>query len=155
AAPEILRRLYGDCKDKTTLMRSLLRAANIGSHAVAIFSGDRDYVRPECVSPHQFNHMILAVQLAQADEFPAAARLDNLGPVLFFDPTDPVTAVGELPQDQQGSYGLLVSSDGGALVKLPTARPDRNRFQRTASITVASDAKVRADLVETTFGVPA
>ena len=51
AAPEILRRLYGDCKDKTTLMRSLLRAANIGSHAVAVFSGDRDYVRPEWASP--------------------------------------------------------------------------------------------------------
>ena len=99
--------------------------------------------------------MILAVRLEQAEELPAAARLDNLGPVLFFDPTDPVTPVGELPEDQQGSYGLLVSSQGGALVKLPTARPDRNRFQRTASMTVAPGAKLRADLVEITSGVPA
>jgi hypothetical protein len=154
-APEILRRLYGDCKDKTTLMRSLLRAANIDSHAVAIFSGDRDFVRPEWVSPHQFNHMILAVQLEKPEELPAVARLDNLGSVLFFDPTDPVTPVGELPEDQQVSYGLLVASQGGALVKMPTARPDRNRFQRRASITVAPDAKLRADLVEIASGVPA
>lgn len=155
AAPEILRRLYGDCKDKATLMRSLLLAARIRSYAVDIFSGDRDYVRPEWVSLHQFNHMILAVQLEHAEELPAAARLDKLGPVLFFDPTDPVTPLGELPEDLQGSYGLVLASHDSTLVKLPPSRPDRNRFQRTASITVAPDAKLRADLVETTSGVPA
>ena len=57
----VLSRGYGDCKDKANLMRALLRSLKIDSYPIAIFSGDRTFVREEWASPRQFNHCIIAV----------------------------------------------------------------------------------------------
>ena len=46
-----LSRGYGDCKDKATLMRAMLRVLKIESYAVLIFSGDPTYVREEWIAP--------------------------------------------------------------------------------------------------------
>src|SRR5207237_1407564 len=72
AAADVFRKSYGDCKDKANLMRTMLKVAGVDSYLVAIYSGDRNYVREEWPSPHQFNHMIIAVKAA-AIQAPAAA----------------------------------------------------------------------------------
>lgn len=41
-AEETLARNYGDCKDKATLMRALLKALDIESYLVNISADDRD-----------------------------------------------------------------------------------------------------------------
>ncbi|HEV3486725.1 MAG TPA: transglutaminase domain-containing protein, partial [Vicinamibacterales bacterium] len=43
----VLTRNYGDCKDKAALMRAMLAAVGIEAHLVAIFAGDREYVREQ------------------------------------------------------------------------------------------------------------
>ena len=58
---DVLSKAYGDCKDKVNLMRAMLRAVDITSYPVAIFSGDPDYVREEWASPQQFNHAVVAI----------------------------------------------------------------------------------------------
>ncbi len=50
-AAESLARNYGDCKDKATLMRALLKAVGIDSYLATISADDRTYVRPEWASP--------------------------------------------------------------------------------------------------------
>ena len=50
-AADTLARNYGDCKDKATLMRALLKAAGIESYLITITANDRTYVRPEWASP--------------------------------------------------------------------------------------------------------
>jgi len=57
AAAEVFARSYGDCKDKVTLMRAMLKVAGIASYPVAIYSGDPYYVRESWPSPQQFNQI--------------------------------------------------------------------------------------------------
>jgi hypothetical protein len=52
-------------------------------------------------------------------QFPAAFRHKTLGPVLFFDPTNPLIPLGSLPGELQANFGLLVTSAGGELMPLP------------------------------------
>jgi len=55
-AAEVLSNQYGDCKDKHTLLASLLDAAGIRIHP-ALISGTRD-LDPDVPSPAQFDHVI-------------------------------------------------------------------------------------------------
>jgi len=59
AAAEVLANQYGDCKDKHTLLASLLSALGIKAYPVLIAS-IRD-VDPDVPSPVQFDHMITVV----------------------------------------------------------------------------------------------
>jgi transglutaminase-like putative cysteine protease len=61
AASEVLQNGYGDCKDKHTLLQSLLKAENIQSYPVLI-SSYRE-LDPDVPSPAQFNHEITAAEL--------------------------------------------------------------------------------------------
>jgi tetratricopeptide (TPR) repeat protein len=55
-ASEVLSNQYGDCKDKTTLLISMLAAANIPADAVLI--GVNVAFNPDLPSPGAFNHAI-------------------------------------------------------------------------------------------------
>jgi tetratricopeptide (TPR) repeat protein len=55
-ASEILENQYGDCKDKHTLLASLLAAAGFHADAVLIGAGIR--FNPDVPSPTSFNHLI-------------------------------------------------------------------------------------------------
>src|SRR5262249_4558424 len=101
-AIDVFAKSYGDCKDKANLMRAMLKALAIGGYPVIIYSGDPTYVHEEWPSPQQFNHCIIAVKIS--DETPAATIVKHpiLGRLLIFDPTDPDTPLGELPEDEQG-----------------------------------------------------
>lgn len=134
-AADVLRKNYGDCKDKANLMKALLAAAGIDSYLVAIFSGARDFVRPEWPSTLQFNHMILAVRVPENAKFSPVVDHPELGRILFFDPTDPHTPLGDLPDDEQGSHALVIAGDKGALVAVPRAPAHANRYvSRTEAI---------------------
>ena len=63
AATEVLSNQYGDCKDKHTLLASLLQASGIEAYPVLINS--RRKIDPDVPSPAQFDHVITAVQAPQ------------------------------------------------------------------------------------------
>jgi transglutaminase-like putative cysteine protease len=119
SAQDTLARNYGDCKDKATLMRALLKAAGVESFLTAISADDRSFVRPEWPSPMQFNHVIVAVRVPDSVSLPTVLPATPLGRLLFFDPTDSITALGDLPQQEQGSQALVVSGARGALMTMP------------------------------------
>ena len=60
AATDVLANQYGDCKDKHTLLASLLASQGIESYPVLISSSRK--VDTEVPSPAQFDHVITAVQ---------------------------------------------------------------------------------------------
>ena len=151
-AADILAKSYGDCKDKTILMRSLLAEAGIDSWAVSVYSGDRNYVRPEWPSPHQFNHVILAAKAPAGYDSSAVAEVDGYGRLLLFDPTDPYTAVGHLPEDLQNSLGLLKDAAGGPLFRLPQAPPSENRLERKVAMRLEPTGAIHARITESCAG---
>src|SRR5262245_1992221 len=128
---EVLAKNYGDCKDKATLMRALLRAVGIDAYLVTITADDRTYVRPEWASPMQFNHAIVAVRVSDSIDGPTVIQTKNLGRLLIFDPTDSFTPVGDLPLDEQGSYALIVAGEQGALIQMPVVSATANRIEST------------------------
>jgi transglutaminase-like putative cysteine protease len=126
---DVLSKNYGDCKDKATLMRALLKSVGVDSYLVTATADDRTYVHPEWASPMQFNHAIVAVRVSPQVALPSVVEVAGLGRLLMFDPTDSITPVGDLPEDEQGSYALVVAGSDGVLVKLPSLPASANRIE--------------------------
>jgi len=143
AAAEVLEKNYGDCKDKANLMRALLAALNIPSFLVSAYAGDPGYVREEWPSPQQFNHAIIAVPVASGTALPAVA---TDGDLLFFDPTDRFTPLGQLPLTLQDSLALVVSPSGSRLRRLPSTTAGAHTRNRTIVGTLGPDGLLSMDV---------
>lgn len=152
AANQVFAKQYGDCKDKATLMRAMLRAVKLDSYAVLIYSGDRTRVREEWVSPGQFNHAVLAVRVSDETQAPSVVKHPSLGRLLVFDPTDPSTPVGDLPGHEQGSYALVAAGTEGALLRMPVTTPEENMVRREVEAGLTADGSLTAKLTENSEG---
>ncbi len=152
SAEQVLTRNYGDCKDKAGLMRALLKASGIDAYTIVIFSGDREFVHPQWPSPNQFNHAIVAVKVSPETVAASVLNHPRLGRLLIFDPTDPVTPVGDLPTDEQSSFALVVAAEDGDLIKMPQLPPSSARIERTVDARMDESGHLAAHLVTEFFG---
>jgi len=152
AAPDVFAKSYGDCKDKANLMRTMLREAGLTAYLLAIYSGDRNHVRESWPSPHQFNHAIVAVRVGEGTTVPMIVNHAGFGRLLIFDPTDPHTPVGDLPEEEQDSFALLIAGDAGTLLRMPQVPASSNRVERRIQASISGDGSLKAALLETSFG---
>jgi hypothetical protein len=143
---------YGDCKDKATLMRALLKAAGIDSFLTTISADDRAYVRPEWASPMQFNHAILAVRVSDAVSLPTVLPDTPLWRLLIFYPTDRITPVGDLPEEEQGSHALVIAGTRGELLTMPQLPASARRIESSAEGAVDADGRLVAKIERQYFG---
>jgi tetratricopeptide (TPR) repeat protein len=65
AAGDVLHNQYGDCKDKHTLLESLLEAE--GFHASSVLINSTRKLDPDIPSPSQFDHVITMLPLAKEE----------------------------------------------------------------------------------------
>jgi hypothetical protein len=152
AAGDVLQKSYGDCKDKANLMRTMLKAIGIESHPVAVYAGDRYYVREDWASPQQFNHAIIAIHVPADIRAPAVFEHARLGRLLFFDPTDSYTTPGFLPSEEQDSLALVVSPESVALTRLPSASPEDNLLKREVKASLMMNGSLKAGIREACSG---
>jgi hypothetical protein len=153
AANDIFRLRYGDCKDKATLLSSMLQEIGIHSDYVLINTA-RGVIKPELPSA-LFNHAILAIELPADDRTNAyrAVVLSNTGKkYLIFDPTDTFTPLGELRSDLQDNYALLIAGSLGELIHTPLLSPDANTFLRTGHFTLTAEGALSGEVIETSSG---
>ncbi|MFV0389850.1 MAG: DUF3857 domain-containing protein [Pyrinomonadaceae bacterium] len=148
----VLKRGYGDCKDKANLMRALLRVVKIDSYPISIFSGDAGYVKQKWASPRQFNHAIIAVRVGDDTKTETVLETANLGRLLIFDPTDDLTPVGDLPEQLQGSNALIVAGESGELLAMPVTPPEFNKTTRNLDVKVYPNGGVSGSINESTAG---
>jgi len=149
---DVFTKAYGDCKDKANLMRAMLKAVGIESYPLAIYSGDPDYVREEWPSPQQFNHAVIAIAFQQNKAVDSVLRHPSLGALMIFDPTDPETPVGQLPDHEQGSLALIIAGDRGGIARMPTTAPEANRLERTVQVILGADGSLAANVRELAIG---
>lgn len=154
-AAEVFAHHYGDCKDKVTLMGSMLNEIGVDSYYVVI-NMERGSVLPQ-TPPHRgdFDHAIIAIKLPEGmfDTSLAATMVHpKLGKLLFFDPTDELTPFGQLRGALQENYGLLVTPDGGELVELPELPPAMNGIRRTAKLSLSAAGTMSGDVQEVRMG---
>src|SRR6266511_4063379 len=123
---DVLRRRFGDCKDKASLMHALLEALGIDSRLVLLRMRRLGRIPEAPASLAVFNHAILWVP-----------ELD-----LFLDGTASWTGSRELPGEDRGAVALIVNPDAPPrFVVVPEARPEENRTETRFEIGLAPDGR--------------
>jgi len=121
---DVLRRRFGDCKDKASLLHALLAAAGVDSRIVLLRMKRLGRIPELPASLAVFNHAIL--------------YLPDLD--LWLDGTAAYTGSGELPGEDRGASVLVVDPAGpGRFGTIPEARPGDNRTETRFDVAVAPD----------------
>jgi hypothetical protein len=142
-AGDIFRNRYGDCKDKTTLLISMLQAVGIQAHYVLV-DDRRGVVDPDAPSLYG-DHMITAIEIPTDVKDPRLLAITTGKDgkrYLIFDPTNEHTPVGNLPYYLQGSYGILSAGDQSQLIPLPVLAPDSNGTDEKGAFTLSADGSL-------------
>ena len=154
-APEVFSHGYGDCKDKATLMSSMLHEIGVDSYYVVINAERGSVTSATPASGDDFNHVIVAIKLPQGvsdSSLTAVMQHPQLGKILFFDPTDELTPFGQISGNLQENYGLLVAPSGGELVELPKQPAEMNGIRRTAKLSLNQNGMLSGDVEEFRMG---
>jgi hypothetical protein len=71
---------------------------------------------------------------------------------LLFDPTDPITPVGEIPDDEQGAFALVVAGNRGDLVRTPKGSAEEGRIESTVTGVIGNLGRLDATIERRYFG---
>ncbi|HEY6098316.1 MAG TPA: DUF3857 domain-containing protein, partial [Anaeromyxobacter sp.] len=121
---DILRRRFGDCKDKASLMHALLESVGIDSRIVLLRMKRLGRVPEAPASLAVFNHAILYVP-----------DLD-----LWLDGTASHSGSRDLPGDDRGASVLVLDGAGPPRFgTIPDARPEDNRTETRFDVVLGAD----------------
>jgi len=150
SAGDIFTNRYGDCKDKATVLSSMLAQIGVKSYYVLV-NTERGTFKEKSPPQARFDHMIIAIALPDASySHPLAAMYEHptLGHLLIFDPTNEWVPFGQIPSYEQDNYGLLVGDKGGEYIHLPVSSPESNGIRRTAKLKLTPDGTLQGDVEE-------
>ena len=116
---ETLRRKYGDCKDKASLLVAALRAKGLRAYIALLDAGFGTDVDQDLPGLGVFDHAIVYV----AGDHP-----------LWIDATSAESRVGDLPTADQGRLALIASRGTVALERTPESAADDNKQTHTIEI---------------------
>ena len=154
AASDVFSHKYGDCKDKATLLHTMLWEIGVESYPV-IVNHERGSVTRETPAHNAFDHAILAIKLPDEVKDPSLVAVvshPKLGRLLFFDPTNEETPFGQIGGYLQDNYGLLVTPQGGELVELPQQPSNMNSINRVGQLTLDANGALHGDVTESRLG---
>ncbi|WP_426582766.1 DUF3857 domain-containing protein [Mucilaginibacter sp. R-33] len=123
---------YGDCKALSNYMSALLKAVNIPSCYAIINAGANMQPADPSFPYDPFNHIILCVPL----------KSDTT----WLECTSQTQAFGKLGSFTENRYALLVTEDGGKLVKTPKSIDTDNQFNSEVHITLDADGGAKANV---------
>ena len=125
-APDVvLKRRYGDCKDKSYLLVSLLRELGITARPV-LLSADAPRVAAKLLAtPTWFNHVIVQITLDGRDYYVDPTRTSQPEPL------------ATLPTAFPRASALLVDGSSRALITLPERADVGPRYEHIENIVVA------------------
>ena len=134
-ASTIFTRRFGDCKDKATLLCTMLSEIGVEAYPVLI-NAERGRSKEDLTLPliHHFNHCIAYI--------PDSGD----GTPLFVDGTAENHAVDQLPMMDRGAEVLVVRPNEGALVGIPWNEPEAQAVREHLDIAV--DASGTATIVQ-------
>ncbi|MFT3843984.1 MAG: DUF3857 domain-containing protein [Lacibacter sp.] len=119
------KKKYGDCKGLTHYMKNILKAAGIKSYAALINAGTNAYpVDPEFAT-NRFNHVILCVPVTND--------------TVWLECTGKQTLPGVLGSFTENRNALLITENGGVIVKTPASRSLNNRWISKATAELFED----------------
>jgi lipoprotein NlpI/transglutaminase-like putative cysteine protease len=122
---EVLRRRYGDCKDKSLLLIALLRELGIESKPVLLQIGRRAGLDKTLPSPQFFDHAIVQAMVGGRPYFLDPAQLGQHG------------RLDTMGQTHEGAQILVVARDTTGLMQLPAGTTDIIADEATERATLA------------------
>lgn len=133
----VFHRRYGDCKDLSSLLVTMYRAAGLQAYFTWIGTRDIPYTYDNTPLPLTDNHMICAL------------KLDN--DWVFADGTDPLIAFGVPPYALQGKEALIgIDADNYKVVRIPEADARQNSVLDSTRLSIAGDALQGAVQIDVT-----
>ena len=120
-AEDVAKNGYGDCKALVNYTKALLKAAGINSYYTLVTAGEDRDPNPDFVADF-FNHIILCVPLQKDTVWLECT-----------DPTIPFNYLGSFTDDR---HALLITPEGGKIVRTPEFRKNDNLRKRTGTVSL-------------------
>ncbi len=131
AAAEVHEKLYGDCKDKATLLITMLGLAGIKAHPVLLHAEERRPVADQLPSLNAFDHCIALAEVNGKD--------------VWLDATAETCAYGDIPEDDRGVQALVVRDGVGEFKTIPSYQPQENGIDATTHVTLHADGSAEVE----------
>ncbi len=125
AAADVYDKLYGDCKDKATLLVTMLGVAGIKASPVLLHADERRVIDQGLPTLTAFNHCIALAQVS--------------GKEVWLDATAETCAYGDIPNSDRGSRVLVVNDGKGEFKTIPTYNAADNGMSVHSDITLRPD----------------
>ncbi|NTX59687.1 DUF3857 domain-containing protein [Myxococcus sp. CA051A] len=159
APEEVLARRFGDCKDKTLLLVTLLRALGIEARSALVHSAWKQTVESMYPSPVVFDHVIVQARLEGRDYWLDPTASHERGPLESFEPPpfrralpidEATTGLVEIPEPRSQEPVMeleesYVESAAGQPVALTVTThwkgPSANQMRRNLSTASLKDVE--------------
>jgi tetratricopeptide (TPR) repeat protein len=138
---EVIKRHYGDCKDKATLLVAMLRASGIPAKLALLDTGVGRDVDPGLPGISQFDHAIVYVPATSSG-----------GDALWIDATAETFAVGSIPYQDEGRNALVIDATTTSLLKTPAPKPEDSVLIETRTFKLAEYGPSTVEEVSETHG---
>ncbi|HYA92201.1 MAG TPA: DUF3857 domain-containing protein [Thermodesulfobacteriota bacterium] len=137
-AKKVFENKYGDCKDKSTLLISMLRAAGIPAYYVLIPTSSVGNLIKDFPYPFQFNHCIAAIKTE--------------GKYNFFDPVAENYRFNYLPSSDRERDVVIFDNKKTVFARTPLAKPEENGYYSQSHIKIGLDGSIEAEVKNFSFG---
>ncbi len=147
-ASQVLTTRYGDCKDKSTLLVSMLNLIGVEAFPVLINPAPYERVDVDLPSLERFSHLIVAIPQFGDSRSKTGAE----GRYTWLDATSETCSFGDLPASDQGRKGFIIGNDGGVFVDIPRFPPESNRLIVNVELALDENASVHGKMHISTSG---
>ncbi|MDI6763306.1 MAG: DUF3857 domain-containing transglutaminase family protein [Thermodesulfobacteriota bacterium] len=137
-AQKVFENKYGDCKDKSTLLISMLRVAGVPAHYVLIPTNDIGNLIKDFPYPFQFDHCIVGVE--DGDKYH------------FLDPVAENYRFDYLPSSDQNRDILIFNNKEVVFAKTLFAKPEENAYYSQSQIKIKLDGSIECEVKNFGFG---
>jgi len=137
AAPVVLARRYGDCKDKSVLFITMAKIAGIEARFALVQTRMGGPIIRE-LPMQQFNHAIVYVPSQK-----------GIAKGRFFDPTVDGLDVQVMRMDDQGAWAFVLTSDheNYEWIKVPYQSPEMNFVKENIDLNLRENGSAKVDIV--------
>lgn len=126
----IMSRRYGDCKDMSVLIKTMLDVLEIDSYLSWVGSRDIPYTYSELPTPAVDNHMIVSYYEAGSEK------------LIFLDATNSFLNYGLPSQMIQGKEVLIDHGESFKIAEAPIVEPNVNGFYDSVLLEIANDSLI-------------
>ena len=138
---EVIKRHYGDCKDKATLLVAMLRAAGIAADLALLDTGPGRDVEDALPGMSSFDHAIVYVPASGKDA------------AVWIDATAQYFAPGSIPWQDEGRRALVIAPETVGLTMTPMPASTDSVLVETRAFTLAEHGPSRVVESSETSGI--